>query len=224
MPATPWRSFSAVEPDREYLAMVSRLPLVSHRTIPRFMRLTLVVARQLQHTPGLVGYSLLAQPIAKTFRTLSAWQDQHALATFTRAMPHLPVMKDLRPHMILRALRGLESARVGLAHPPPPRRWDRRGRDDRVATASRRRADGVTADRALRPARATGARPGHGVRPATRRGAGAVAHRRRPHSARHRRQSARAPARRAYTYPTARPQPTTASLTILRRKARPWCF
>lgn len=100
MPAIPWRSFSAVEPDREYLAMASRLPLVSHRTIPRFMRLTLVVARQLQHSPGLVGYSLLAQPIAKTFWTLSAWQDRHALAAFTRALPHLQVMKDLRPHMM----------------------------------------------------------------------------------------------------------------------------
>jgi hypothetical protein len=99
MPAIPWRRFDAVEPDREYLAMASRLPLVSHRNIPWFMRLTFVVARQLQHTPGLVGYSLLAQPIAKTFWTLSAWQDQHALATFTRAMPHLQVMKDLRPHM-----------------------------------------------------------------------------------------------------------------------------
>lgn len=99
MPAIPWRSFSAVEPNREYLVMASRLPLVSHRTIPKFMRLTLAVARQLQRTPGLVGYSLLAQPVAKTFWTLSAWQDQHALAAFTRAMPHLHVMKDLRPHM-----------------------------------------------------------------------------------------------------------------------------
>jgi hypothetical protein len=35
MPAIPWRS-SAFEPDREYLAMASRLPLVSHRNIPRF--------------------------------------------------------------------------------------------------------------------------------------------------------------------------------------------
>jgi len=80
--------------------MASRLPLVSHRTIPRFLRLTLAVARQLQHSPGLVGYSLLAQPIAKTFWTLSAWQDQHAPTTFTRARPHLQVMKDLRPHMM----------------------------------------------------------------------------------------------------------------------------
>ncbi|HUG85868.1 MAG TPA: hypothetical protein VMM13_14995 [Euzebya sp.] len=99
MPAIPWRSFATAKRDREYLVMASRLPLVSHRSTPWFMRLTLVVARQLQHTPGLVGYSLLAQPFAKTFWTLSAWQDTAALVTFTRAMPHLRVMADLRPHM-----------------------------------------------------------------------------------------------------------------------------
>jgi hypothetical protein len=99
MPAIPWRSSSAVEPDRDYLVMASRLPLVTSRTLPRFLRLTLVVARQLQRTPGLVGYSLLARPIAKTFWTLSAWQDREALATFARTMPHLEVMEGLRPSM-----------------------------------------------------------------------------------------------------------------------------
>jgi hypothetical protein len=36
MPAIPWRSFSAVEPDRQYLAMASRLPLMADA----FARLT----------------------------------------------------------------------------------------------------------------------------------------------------------------------------------------
>ncbi|HUG31266.1 MAG TPA: DUF3291 domain-containing protein [Acidimicrobiia bacterium] len=100
MPAIPWRNLSRVEPGREYLVMASRLPLISHWRIPMFMRLTLVVARQLNRTPGLVGYGLLARPIAKTFWTLSAWEDRQALAAFTRAMPHLQVMKDLQPHMM----------------------------------------------------------------------------------------------------------------------------
>ena len=99
MPAIPWRSFTQVEPDRHYLVMASRLPLVTFRTLPQFMRLTFVVARQLQRTPGLVGYSLLARPVAKAFWTLSAWQDQEALATFTCTMPHVQVMKALRPHL-----------------------------------------------------------------------------------------------------------------------------
>lgn len=99
MAGIPWRRLSTVEPDRDYLVMASWLPLASHRTIPRFLRLTLAVARQLESTTGLVGYSLLAQPLAKTFWTLSAWQDGTALVAFTRTMPHLQVMRELRPFM-----------------------------------------------------------------------------------------------------------------------------
>jgi heme-degrading monooxygenase HmoA len=79
--------------------MASRLPLRSYRTIPRFLGLTASVARQLEATPGLVGYSLLAQPVRKTFWTLSAWTDQDALNAFARTMPHLAVMGKLRPRM-----------------------------------------------------------------------------------------------------------------------------
>ena len=100
MPAIPWRYLSPVEPSREYLVMASRLPLKSHLRIPKFMRLTLLVARQLHHTPGLIGYGLLARPVAKTFWTVSAWEGRETLAAFTSAMPHLLVMKDLQPHMM----------------------------------------------------------------------------------------------------------------------------
>jgi heme-degrading monooxygenase HmoA len=100
MPAIPWRNLSPVASGREYLVMASRLPLKSHLRIPKFMRLTLVVARQLQHTPGLIGYGLLARPVAKTFWTLSAWDGREALAAFTRTMPHVQVMKDLQAHMM----------------------------------------------------------------------------------------------------------------------------
>jgi hypothetical protein len=99
MPAIPWRNLAPVDPTRDYLIMASRLPLLSHLTIPRFVRLTVVVARQLERSQGLVGYTLLAQPIAKTFWTLSAWQDQRSLTSFASTMPHLQVVRDLRPHM-----------------------------------------------------------------------------------------------------------------------------
>jgi hypothetical protein len=99
MPAIPWRNLAPVDPSHDYLVMASRLPLLSHLTIPRFVRLTVVVARQLERSRGLVGYSLLAQPIAKTFWTLSAWQDQQSLTSFAATMPHLKVTQDLRPRM-----------------------------------------------------------------------------------------------------------------------------
>ncbi len=99
MPALPWRARTQVSPDQECLAMATFLPLQSHRAIPRFLRLTSSVVRQLESTGGLVGYSLLAQPARKRFWTLSAWTDRRALSAFVREMPHLGVMGQLRPHM-----------------------------------------------------------------------------------------------------------------------------
>ena len=57
------------------------------------------MVRQLERTDGLVGYTLLAQPMKKTFWTLSAWTDQAHLDTFARAMPHLAIIRKLRPRM-----------------------------------------------------------------------------------------------------------------------------
>ena len=57
------------------------------------------MVRQLERADGLVGYSLLAQPMKKTFWTLSAWTDQQHLDAFARAMPHLAVIRTLHPRM-----------------------------------------------------------------------------------------------------------------------------
>jgi hypothetical protein len=99
MPPLPWRTKTEVQADQDYLVMASRLPLRSRRTVPRFMRLTLSVVRQLERTDGLMGYTLLAQPMKGTFWTLSAWSGQPALDAFARAMPHLGVTGKLRPYM-----------------------------------------------------------------------------------------------------------------------------
>ncbi|MBD0323492.1 MAG: DUF3291 domain-containing protein [Aldersonia sp.] len=61
--------------------------------------MTAAIARQLEHSEGLIGYSLLAQPTKKTFWTLSAWTNQQALHAFVRTMPHMKIMKALRPYM-----------------------------------------------------------------------------------------------------------------------------
>jgi quinol monooxygenase YgiN len=99
MPPLPWRAKTQPDPGRSYLVMASRLPLRSRRTVPRFLRLTLSVVRQLERTEGLVGYTLLAQPMKGTFWTLSAWTDQQHLDDFARAMPHLAIIRKLRPRM-----------------------------------------------------------------------------------------------------------------------------
>jgi hypothetical protein len=99
MPPIPWRTVATPQPEQDYLVMASRLPLRSYRTIPWFLGLTLSVVRQLERTEGLAGYSLLAQPLKRTFWTLSAWTGPAALDAFVTTMPHLSVMTRLRPHM-----------------------------------------------------------------------------------------------------------------------------
>ena len=95
----PWRSFRTAEPDREYLVLLSKLPLRSYRALPRFLRLTRQVQRQLRTAPGLLGYSLLAGLWQKQFWTLSVWEDEQGLRGFVDALPHYTVMTALQPDM-----------------------------------------------------------------------------------------------------------------------------
>ncbi len=99
MPALRWRSFRKAEPDREYLVLLSALPLKSYRALPRFLRFSRQVQRQMKTAPGLVGYSLLARLWRKQFWTLSVWEDEQALMDFVNAVPHRAVMHALQPDM-----------------------------------------------------------------------------------------------------------------------------
>ena len=67
--------------------------------IPRFIKYTAEIERQLSASSGLVGYSLQAQPLSLKFWTLSVWEDERALMEFVVRSPHGPVMQSLLPHM-----------------------------------------------------------------------------------------------------------------------------
>ena len=100
MPALPWSRISTVEAGTELTVMASRLPLRSYRHIPGFLRWTLRIRRQLAQGPnGLVGYSLDAHPLRKTFWTVSAWTGQAEIEAFVRQEPHASGMAAIRPHM-----------------------------------------------------------------------------------------------------------------------------
>ncbi len=99
MPPLPWTKISEVDADTETVIMASRLPLRSYLKVPGFLRRTLAIRRQLAHAPGLVGYSLDAQLLRKTFWTLSAWTSMEALETFARTDPHRSSTASIRPHM-----------------------------------------------------------------------------------------------------------------------------
>jgi 3-phenylpropionate/trans-cinnamate dioxygenase ferredoxin subunit len=99
VPALPWKSFAVPESDTEYHALLSHLPLNTFRAMPKFMRFTRQIRRQLAEAEGLVGYSLDAHVLAKEFWTLSVWEDRDSLWRFVQRMPHSQAMADLLPHM-----------------------------------------------------------------------------------------------------------------------------
>ena len=94
-----WRSFAKPDPDKAYVALVSYLPLKRYWMLPAFLKNTLEIQAQLAHSKGLIGYSLLAQPLRLEFWTLSVWEDEPALMEFVRATPHSRVMEALRPYL-----------------------------------------------------------------------------------------------------------------------------
>ena len=99
MPALPWSRVSTADQGTELTVMASRLPLRKHRHIPGFLRWTWRIRAQLAHAPGLVGYSLDAHPLGKTFWTVSAWTSREALEAFVHQDPHGVGVAAIRPHM-----------------------------------------------------------------------------------------------------------------------------
>ena len=99
MPSVPWVTVRTPQPGREYLALISFLPLRHFRALPSFFRYTLEIRRQLRTAPGLLGYSLDARPFHRRFWTLSAWEDSQSLMEFVRRAPHSRIAQDLAPHM-----------------------------------------------------------------------------------------------------------------------------
>ena len=99
MPALPWLERQPIDPQREYVAMASRLPLKSYGSVPGFLRDTMQIRRQLAQTSGLVGYTLNAGLARKTFLTFSVWADQASLDRFAESEPHRSIIARLRPRM-----------------------------------------------------------------------------------------------------------------------------
>lgn len=99
MPASPWRNFGARDPNGDFVALLSYLPLKNYLRVFPFVFYTAQVMSQLAAAQGLVGYSLLARPLSKRFWTLSVWTNEEALRAFVQYPPHAKIMTALAPHM-----------------------------------------------------------------------------------------------------------------------------
>jgi heme-degrading monooxygenase HmoA len=118
VPATPWNSLQPPEPEREYVVVLTFLPVRWSR-LPRFIGYVRRIQKQLDRADGLIGYSLLARPLRSRYWTLSVWQDEAAVQRFVAQSPHRDAMAEL-PH----DLSGFKTTRwtvVGAALPP---RWE----------------------------------------------------------------------------------------------------
>ena len=94
MPKLPWTrgSFRA---DTDLFVLTSKLPLNRYRDVPRFLRWSLKIRRQLLSDPACAGFTLDAQLARKTFWTLSAWQDRDAMMRFVRSGKHAAMLNDM---------------------------------------------------------------------------------------------------------------------------------
>jgi hypothetical protein len=99
MSTLPWKGFGRAEAEREYVALLTYLPLKQGWQVPRFLIETLRIMGQLRRSGGLLGYALRAELLAKRFFTLSAWEDEAALQRFVYGQPHAQTMTAMAPRM-----------------------------------------------------------------------------------------------------------------------------
>jgi hypothetical protein len=77
--------------------MASRFEVKSTTNVPRFMILALRAYLQALRAPGVVGVSLRAAPLKRSFWTLSSWQDEKQLRAYSVSQPHRGIMRSLGP-------------------------------------------------------------------------------------------------------------------------------
>jgi hypothetical protein len=98
MPPLKWSPGPAAPiPRTSALAMASRFELRRHRDVPAFLVAALRLRRTFRDADGGIGLGLRAQPLRRTFWTLSAWDDQGHLDGFTRHPQHRQVMQRFAP-------------------------------------------------------------------------------------------------------------------------------
>jgi len=95
----PWKELAKPDASKEYLAIVTYLPVKHYRTVPSVAKHSYKVEKQLIETQGLIGYSMGSKPWTKQFWTLSVWEDEAALVAFTLSGAHKDTMPRLHKDM-----------------------------------------------------------------------------------------------------------------------------
>ncbi|MEV0981357.1 DUF3291 domain-containing protein [Streptomyces sp. NPDC049915] len=100
MPTLPWTTPNEPRPGvTTALVMASRLEVRSLKDVPRFFLQSLAAWKQVRGAQGALGASLIADPLRRTFWTLSAWESREQLYAYAKAEPHHTIVKGLRSTM-----------------------------------------------------------------------------------------------------------------------------
>ncbi|RFU36856.1 DUF3291 domain-containing protein [Actinomadura logoneensis] len=99
MPTLPWTTPETPDPDGKAVVMASRLEVRSLRHVPGFFLASMALLRQARRSPGALGLALRAEPLRRTFWTVSAWTDREAVNAYASAEPHRSSMRAKRKVM-----------------------------------------------------------------------------------------------------------------------------
>jgi hypothetical protein len=99
MPTLPWTEPNTPPNGAEVHVFASRFETRTLWGALKFLARTPGVWRQVSRAPGAYGATLKAQPLRRTFWTLSAWESPAALKTFARAGSHAPASRGLAAEM-----------------------------------------------------------------------------------------------------------------------------
>lgn len=96
MPTLPWISGPEAAPGAEALVMASRFRVRGFRHVLPFFIAAMRVHAQVRKADGMLGVTLVAHPLRREFRTLSAWRDRASLDAMVAAEPHRSTMRGQR--------------------------------------------------------------------------------------------------------------------------------
>ncbi|HEY8985544.1 MAG TPA: DUF3291 domain-containing protein [Streptomyces sp.] len=99
MPIPPLHWSTPAPPRPEAHLMASRFEVRTLTDALRFLLRTPAIWKQIKGAPGAYSASLIAEPLKRTFWTLSSWESEKALHAYARAEPHRSAMTGLRTTM-----------------------------------------------------------------------------------------------------------------------------
>ncbi len=97
IPDLPWTADRVF--DGPGVVLFTELRVRRLRHVPAFMATSLAILRQVSRSPGARSATLRAHPLARSFATVSWWDDEATMRAFARTDPHRSAMRRWAPRL-----------------------------------------------------------------------------------------------------------------------------